>query len=53
VLISLGTDSHSVQELDHMKYGVYQARRAWLEPDDVLNTRSWDQIARLIEEAKS
>ena len=38
VMISINTDAHSVQRLDHMSYGVDQARRAWIEKDDVLNT---------------
>jgi len=49
ILLSIGTDAHSVQELDYMRYGVYQARRAWLEPDDVLNTRSWSDLKKLLE----
>ncbi len=36
--IVLSTDAHSVRELDHMRYGVEQARRAWLTKADVLNT---------------
>ena len=38
VKIAINTDAHSVQRLDHMSYGVDQARRAWIERDDVLNT---------------
>lgn len=37
--IVLSTDAHRVRELDLMRYGVEQARRAWLEPRHVLNTR--------------
>jgi DNA polymerase (family 10) len=35
--IAVSTDSHRVQHLDLMRYGVEQARRAWLQPRDVLN----------------
>lgn len=38
VKIVISTDAHSIQDLDLMPYGVEQARRAWLEPPDVLNT---------------
>jgi DNA polymerase (family X) len=31
-----------------MKYGVAQARRGWLEKDDVLNTRSWKDLKKLL-----
>ncbi|MFQ6128310.1 MAG: DNA polymerase/3'-5' exonuclease PolX [Thermoplasmata archaeon] len=38
VRLVLGTDAHSCEELSFIKYGVGTARRAWLEPKDVLNT---------------
>ncbi|MFQ5909621.1 MAG: DNA polymerase/3'-5' exonuclease PolX, partial [Thermoplasmata archaeon] len=38
VKLVLGTDAHNRKELHFMKYGIGTARRAWLEPDDVLNT---------------
>lgn len=37
VRVAIGTDSHSVPQLDHMLYGVATARRGWLERGDVLN----------------
>jgi DNA polymerase (family 10) len=40
----ISTDAHHVNGLSNMKYGVWQARRGWLEPDDVLNTRSWQDL---------
>jgi DNA polymerase (family X) len=36
--IVVSTDAHRIRELDTMRYGVEQARRAWLTPGDVLNT---------------
>ena len=38
VKIVINTDAHHTTHLDKMKYGVLQARRAWLTKDDVLNT---------------
>jgi len=38
VKVVISTDAHSPRGLDNMRYGVDQARRGWLEPDDVLNT---------------
>ncbi|MDH3744847.1 MAG: DNA polymerase/3'-5' exonuclease PolX [Acidobacteriota bacterium] len=38
VKIVISTDAHHVRDLDAMRYGIDQARRAWLEPGDVLNT---------------
>jgi DNA polymerase (family 10) len=37
VKITISTDAHRVDDLDLMRFGVEQARRAWLEPSDVLN----------------
>ena len=38
VKIVINTDSHHTSHLEKMRYGVTQARRAWLTRDDVLNT---------------
>lgn len=38
VKIAINTDSHHISHLENMKYGVQQARRAWLTKEDVLNT---------------
>ncbi len=38
-LISLGTDAHQAAHLNMMRYAVGVARRAWLEPQDILNTK--------------
>lgn len=40
VKVVVSTDAHSTFGLDNMRFGVAQARRGWLEKDDVLNTRS-------------
>jgi DNA polymerase (family 10) len=34
----IDTDAHGVNQLDHMRYGVFNARRAGLTKEDVLNT---------------
>lgn len=46
--IVINTDAHSPAGLDMMKYGVFQARRAWLEKNDIANTRSFDQFRSLL-----
>jgi DNA polymerase (family X) len=38
VKIVINTDSHHTSHMDKIRYGVLQARRAWLIKDDVLNT---------------
>ena len=39
-LVSIDSDAHRTAEFDHLEWGVSQARRAWVEPPVVLNTRS-------------
>jgi DNA polymerase (family 10) len=46
--VSLGTDAHRVRDLDLMKYGVDQARRAWLGADDVINTYPLERLLELL-----
>ena len=31
-----------------MRFGVDQARRGWIEAGDVLNTRSWAELSKLL-----
>ena len=49
---TVSTDAHHPQQLANMRYGVVTARRGWLGPDDILNTRGADEFARAIQ-AKS
>lgn len=48
VKIAISTDAHRTSELDWMRFGVWQGRRGWLEPEDVLNTRSWEGLKELL-----
>jgi DNA polymerase (family X) len=48
VTIVLDTDAHGVDTLDNMAYAVATARRAWLTPDQVANTRGWRDFKRLL-----
>ncbi len=40
----VSTDAHTIGELDYMHLGISQARRGWLESDDVLNTSSLKEL---------
>ncbi|MDP9158878.1 MAG: DNA polymerase/3'-5' exonuclease PolX [Acidobacteriota bacterium] len=46
VKIVMNTDSHHTSHLDKIRYGVLQARRAWLTKADVLNTLPVEKFAR-------
>jgi DNA polymerase (family 10) len=48
VRIIINTDSQSVEELEHMEFGVYQARRAGLQASDVANSLKWAQFQKLL-----
>ena len=39
-ILSIDSDAHKTTELDFLDWGISQARRAWVEPAAVLNTRS-------------
>jgi DNA polymerase (family X) len=46
VRIVINTDSHHTTHMEKIRFGVLQARRAWLTPDDVLNTLPVDRFGR-------
>jgi len=45
----ISTDSHSTSNLEFMKFGVFQARRGWLEKEQVLNTQSLSEVLDFFE----
>lgn len=47
VLIVIDSDAHRVATLANMRWGVATARRAWLTPEHVANTRPWKEFAAL------
>jgi DNA polymerase (family 10) len=52
VKVAISTDAHSAASLDFMRYGIGQARRGWLEPDNVINTRPLSELLKLIGKRK-
>ena len=47
VMICFNTDAHGVDTLDEHALRVATARRAWLTPEQVANTRPWREFATL------
>jgi DNA polymerase (family X) len=47
-MIVISTDAHSAMALGNMRWGLQVARRAWLTPEAVLNTRSVDGMRSLL-----
>jgi DNA polymerase (family X) len=48
VKLAVSTDAHSTTDLEFMRFGVDQARRGWLEAEDVINTRSLKDLRKLL-----
>jgi DNA polymerase (family 10) len=48
VLVAISSDAHSTFEFDNLRFGIGQARRGWLEPANVLNTRRLDELRRFL-----
>ena len=48
VRFSISTDSHNIQSLNYMKYGIYQARRGWIEKKNVINTLPLNQLKEIL-----
>jgi len=46
--IVISTDAHSTMALGNMRWGLQVARRAWLTPEGVLNTRSLDEMRGML-----
>ncbi|HYA17310.1 MAG TPA: DNA polymerase/3'-5' exonuclease PolX [Bryobacteraceae bacterium] len=43
-LLAIDSDAHSTAQMDQIRYGVFQARRGWVEAPSVVNTWSWKKL---------
>jgi DNA polymerase (family 10) len=53
VMILVNTDAHSTRNLELLRYGIATARRAWLTPAQVANTRTWAEFAPMRKRARN
>lgn len=44
VLLAINTDAHTEKMMDTMHYGVLTARRGWVQPEQVLNTWTFEKF---------
>jgi len=51
VKIVINTDSHHTSHLEKIRFGILQARRAWLTKEDVLNTLPLSKFAKAMKHA--
>ena len=52
-MILIDSDAHSAGTLAVVRYGVATARRGWLTKENVANTRTWKQLAKLRKRARA
>lgn len=48
IFLSIGTDSHSPDDMNFMRWGVGQARRGWATKKSIINTRPWREMLKLL-----
>jgi DNA polymerase (family 10) len=48
VKLAINTDAHSRAALEYMRFGVMNARRGWATAADVVNTREWPALKKLL-----
>jgi DNA polymerase (family 10) len=48
VKLAISTDAHSTSDISLMKYGIWQARRGWIEPEDVINTGNLTELKKFL-----
>jgi DNA polymerase (family X) len=51
VKIAISSDAHEISALSNLEFGVAQARRAWLGPEQILNARPWREVKSLLKRA--
>jgi DNA polymerase (family 10) len=47
-ILAVDSDAHKTAEFDHLRWGITQARRAWVEPGHLLNTRSRADVLEFV-----
>ncbi len=45
-LFAINSDAHSASQLQDIRYGVFQARRGWIESASVINAWTWAKLRR-------
>jgi len=48
IKMAINTDAHDLRRMEEAPYGVAVARRAWLEPGDVINTFDLHDLLRIL-----
>jgi len=48
IKFAISTDSHSIDNYNNIRYGIGQARRGWIEANDVINTKNITELKKLL-----
>lgn len=48
VKLTIDTDAHSKTSFHYLKFGIAQARRGWAKKSDIINTRLWPEMLKLL-----
>ncbi|MPN20223.1 DNA polymerase/3'-5' exonuclease PolX [bioreactor metagenome] len=48
----ISTDSHAASDLTSMRYGLGQARRGWLEKEDIVNTYPYSRLKEVFKKLR-
>jgi len=48
VKISIDSDAHSISHFQYLELGIAQARRGWLEKDDVINAQPLEKMLKML-----
>lgn len=53
VKVAINTDAHQIATLDYMEIGVAVAKKAWTQPDFIVNTMHQEQLQHFLKERRS
>lgn len=48
VKLAIDTDAHSKNSFHYLEFGIGQARRGWATKNDIINTRPWPEMLKLL-----
>ena len=48
VKLSIDSDAHSISHFKYLEFGIGQARRGWAAAKDIINTRDWKEMLKLL-----
>ena len=48
VRLAISSDAHSPGQLGLLRHGIAQARRGWVQAGDVINSRPWSELKKLL-----